>query len=279
MKSFRVLAWTTPFVLASFSLVAVAQELPTGLEVARRINARDEGVTSTRRITMELIDRSGYVRTRETIFFRRYVPGEKAGDAGEKWIVLFYQSPATIKNTAFLSHDFLESKRDDEQWLYLPALRRSRRIALRDRGKSFLGTDLSFDDVRNETKVTVSDYRWKTLRTEDVEGHPCVVVEAIPVDEETAGYLGYSKVEFKVDTEIWIVREADYWDTTERHLKTSRQLDIRTVDDIWTPHRVEVTNHRSGHRTHFTYSEIRYGVPMAEDLFTERALRRGPPAL
>ncbi len=258
---------------------ASADELPDGLEIAKRINARDEGVTSTRNVTMELIDRGGSTRTRETVFFRRYVPGPEAGDSGEKWIALFYLSPATIKDTAFLSHDYLESKRDDEQWLYLPALRRSRRIALRDRGKSFLGTDLSYDDVRNETKVTITDYHWKTLRRDDLDGQTTLIVEATPVDKQTARFLGYSKIEFTIDTEIWMVREADYWDTAGRHLKTSRQLEIRRVDGIWTPHRVEVVNHRTLHRTHFTYSEIRYDMELPDDLFSERALRRGPPAL
>jgi hypothetical protein len=258
---------------------AAAQDLPDPLEIVGNINARDEGLTSTRNIKMELIARDGNVRTRETVFFRRYVPGTEAGDAGEKWIVLFYLTPTTIKDTAFLSHDYLESKRDDEQWLYLPALRRSRRIALRDRGKSFLGTDLSYDDVRNETKVTASDYHWTTLRREEVDGKPAVVLQAIPVDKQTARFLGYSRVEFTVDTEIWMVRSADYWDPADRHLKTSRQLDIRAIDGIWTPHRVEVLNHRTFHRTRFTYSEVRYGAELPEDLFTERALRRGPPAL
>ncbi len=271
------LARLSGMLLAGVLAVPAWSELPEGREIARRINARDEGVTSTRHITMELIDKSGYVRTRETVFFRRYVEGKEAGDAGEKWIVLFYLSPATLKDTAFLTHDYLESKRDDEQWLYLSALRRSRRIVLRDRGKLFLGTDLSYDDIRNETKVTVSDYEWRTLGEEVVDGQRCFVIEAIPVDPETERLLGYSKVEFKVDAEIWMVREADYWDRAGRHLKTSRQLDIRQVDGIWTPHRVEVSNHRTRHQTRFHYSEIRYGIDLPDDLFTERALKRGPP--
>jgi len=255
---------------------AAAQQLPTGREIAQRINARDEGVTARRHVTMELVDRSGYTRTRETVLFRRYAKGAD-GSAGEKWIALFYLGPPTIKDTAFLTHDYLESKRQDEQWLYLPALRRTRRIGLRDRGKSFLGTDLSFDDVRNETKVTISDYTWKTLGTSEVDGHPCLTVEATPVDAETARLLGYSRVEFAVDREIWIVRKAEYEDLGGRHLKTSHQRDIRQIDGIWTPHAVTVTNHRTGHSTRFAYSEIAYGVSLPDDLFTERALRRGPP--
>ena len=271
------------WVSLGLALPASAQEavsaggsaLPEALEVARQVNARDEGVTSSRRIVMELVDKSGHTRTRETVFYRRYVDVEDGPD--EKWLVLFYLSPAQIKDTAFLTRDFLESKLEDEQWLYLPALRRSRRIAMRDRGKSFLGTDLSYDDVRNETKLTITDYHWKTLRRAEVEEVPCIVIEATPVDKETSRLLGYGRVEFSVDPEIWMVRRAEYWDVAGRHLKTSHQRDIRQVEGVWTPHRVDVTNHRTRHRTHFTYSEVQYGVELPDDLFTERALRRGPP--
>ncbi len=259
-----------------FAIGANAQPLPEGEDIARAINARDEGITSRRYVTMELTDRSGYTRTRETVFFRRYAAGPD-GTAGEKWIALFYLSPPNIKDTAFLTHDFLESVEEDEQWLYLPALRRTRRIGLRDRGKPFLGTDLSFDDVRNETKVTVRDYNWKTLRESRVDGMPCIDVEATPVDEETARLLGYGRVVFSVDREIWMVRQAEYHDIAGRHLKTTLQQDIREIDGIWTPHTVSVQNHRTGHRTRFVYREIEYEIALPDDLFTDRALRRGPP--
>jgi uncharacterized protein len=257
-------------------LLAVAGEAageaawPPGEEVAQRINARDEGQASVRRVTMELIDRRGGVRVREALFFRRFFEDGKR-------TVIFYESPSSVRGTAFLTWDYAEADREDAQWLYLPALRRSRRISASDRGDYFLGTDLTYEDVKKETKVALEDYTWRTVGEEEVDGHRCLVVEAVPVSEAISRELGYSRVEFFVDAEIWIVRRAEYHDRADRHLKTSWVKEIRQVDGIWTPHRIEVANHRTGHRTIFTISDVDYGRELSEDLFTEAALRRGPP--
>jgi uncharacterized protein len=262
--------------LAVGALLAVAAAAtaeatwPSGEEVAQRINARDEGEASSRRITMELIDRRGGVRVREALFFRRFF-------AEEKRTVIFYESPTTVRGTAFLTWDYADADREDVQWLYLPALRKSRRIAASDRGDYFLGTDLTYEDVKKETKVALEDYTWRTLGEEEVDGHRCLRVEAVPVSEAIARELGYGRVEFFVDAEIWMVRRAEYHDRAGRHLKTSRVTEIRHVDGIWTPHRIEVTNHRTGHRTVFTISDVDYDRELPESLFTEPALRRGPP--
>lgn len=244
--------------------------LPEGVEVARRINARDEGLSSSRRIRMELIDKRGGVREREAVLYRRFF-----GD--DKRMVFFYRSPATIRDTAFLTYDYADIKTDDDYWLYLPALRKVRRIATRDRGKSFLGTDLSFEDVKKETKVSLEEYTWKSLRREELEGRPCVVIESIPIDEKTSRQLGYGRIVSWVDTENWMVRKADYYDRAERHMKTSRVSEIEQVDGIWTPHLIEVDNHKSGHRTVFRVDQVNNAVDIPEDVFTERSLRRGPP--
>jgi hypothetical protein len=251
---------------------AVEEEtLPEGSEVARRINARSEGEASVRRLVMELHDKRGGVRTRETLFFRRsFEDGTRT--------VLFFTSPANLKDTAFLSWDYADAEATDDQWLYLPALRKGRRIATRDRGKSFLGTDLSYEDVKKQTRVSPEEYRWRTIGREEVDGLDCVVVEATPVDAETADELGYGRVVLSVDTEIWMARKAVYQDVALRPLKTSRVLDVREIDGVWTPHRIEVAN-EDGHRTVFRMDDVRYDVSLPDDLFTERALGRGPPAL
>jgi outer membrane lipoprotein-sorting protein len=258
--------------LAPAAAPAQADEgaLPDGAEVARRINARDEGLSSSRRIRMELIDKRGSVREREALMYRRFF-GE------DKRMALFYLSPATIRDTAFLTHDYANVEAEDDYWLYLPALRKVRRIATRDRGKSFLGTDLSFEDVKKETKVSLEEYTWETLREEELEGRRCLVLESIPIDEKTRRELGYGRVVSWVDTENWLIRKAEIYDRADRHLKTSRIREIRQIDGIWTPHLIEVENHKSGHRTVFRIDQVNNAVEIPEDVFTERSLRQGPP--
>jgi hypothetical protein len=242
--------------------------LPSGDEVVARVNARDDGHQVSRTLVMELEDKRGNLRTRETRSFRK--------DFGEeRRSLLFYESPKNVKDTAFLTFDYAEPGRDDDQWLYLPALRKTRRISGADRGGAFLGTDFSYEDIKKETRIGVEDYAHKSLRREPVEGRPCIVVEHVPVSAEVARELGYGRVLTWVDEVIWIVRRAEYWDEKGEPLKTVLVTDIRPVDGIWTAHRLEARNQQTGHTTRFRFAEIDYATPVPDDRFTERALQRG----
>ncbi|NOX43236.1 MAG: outer membrane lipoprotein-sorting protein [Gammaproteobacteria bacterium] len=261
------------FALTSISIVnAAGAELPAGLQIAERINARDEGQMVSRNLTMEMIDRRGKKRVRETRGFRKYFSGE---NGEEKRTVIFYLAPKNIKETAFLTFDYPQAKKDDDQWLYLPAMRKVRRISASDRGDYFLGTDFTYEDIKKETKVTIEDYNRKTLREDNIDGHRVYVVESTPVSDEIAEELGYSKVIQWVDAEIWIVRKADFWDVRGNSLKTIHSTEISQVQGIWTTHRLEVVNHKTKHQTVFTFSEVDYQSPVKDSLFTKRTLRRG----
>ena len=246
----------------------VEAKYPSGQQIAERINARDEGVAVTRTLTMEMIKPNGKKRTRVTRGYRKYY-----GD--EKRTVLFYDSPRNIKGTAFLTIDYPSDGQDDDQWIYLPAMRKVRRVSAADRGDYFLGTDFTYEDIKKETKVELKDYSRKTLREEMLDGHRCYVVESIPVDDATAKELGHSRMLSWVDADIWIVRKAEFWDTRGNPLKTTLIKEIEKVQNIWTPHRMEVENHKTGHKTIFSFSDIDYDSPVPEHVFTIQSLERG----
>jgi len=258
--------------VATSSSYAVENSLPSGLEIADKINARDEGQTVSRRLTMEMIDRRGKKRVRETQGYRKYFPGT---NGEEKRTVIFYLTPRNVKDTAFMTYDYPQASKDDDQWLYLPAMRKVRRISASDRGDYFLGTDFTFDDIKKETKVTIEDYNRKTLRTDTIDGHKVYVVESTPVSKEVAKELGYSKVVQWVDADIWIIRKAKFWGIRGKELKTISSSEIKQVQGIWTIHRMEVVNHKTKHRTNFTFSEVDYETQVKDALFTKRTLRRG----
>lgn len=248
------------------SSLSTAAELPSGDDIAQRINARDEGVAVARNLTMRMTDRHNKVRIRETRAFRKYY-----GD--EKRTVIYYLKPKNIKDTAFLTYDYAE--KEDDQWLYLPAMRKVRRISASDRGDYFLGTDLSYEDVKLETRVSVKDYIRKTIGEDEIDGFHCYVVEEIPIDNETAEELGHSRREICVDDNIWIVRQSVFWDTQKKLLKTIHFKDITQVQGIWTAHIIEVENHKTGHTTKFTFSDVQYNEEVNDRVFTQNALKRG----
>ena len=174
-----------------------------------------------------------------------------------------------------MTFDYPEVEKDDDQWLYLPAMRKVRRISASDRGDYFLGTDFSYEDIKKESKVTIEDYTWKTIGEETLDGHDCYVTEAIPVSKEIAKELGYGRTKAWVDKEIWMARKIDYWDTRGNYLKTNHITDIRNVQGIWTLHQMDVQNHKTDHHTRFTFSDIDYKSGVDDDVFTKRALKRG----
>jgi len=253
--------------LLSTSL-AFSADLPSGDTVASNINKRDEGVSVSRLLTMEMTDKRGKNRVRETRGFRKYY-----GD--EKRTVIFYLSPKNIKDTAFLTYDYPDADRDDDQWLYLPAMRKVRRISASDRGDYFLGTDFTFEDIKLETRVSLKDYTFKTLGESEVDGKHCIILESTPKSKKIAKELGYSRVEQCIDDEIWMARESKMWDVKGKPLKTIHVHDIRQIDKLWTTHTMEVKNHKTGHNTKFTFSDVSYEKSVSDSLFSQKSIKRG----
>jgi len=259
---------TTALLLIGTQTIAANTPLPTGEQIAKNINARNEGISQSRNLKMILTDKRGKERIRETVSYRKYF-----GD--EKRTVIHYLKPRNVKKTAFLTYDYPQANKDDDQWLYLPAMRKVRRISASDRGDYFLGTDFTYEDIKKESKVTLEDYSRKTLREEVLDGHPIYVIEAIPVNNEVAEELGYGKVIQWVDKDIWMTRKSEFYDTRGKHLKTTLFKDIKQVDGIWTAHRLEVDNHKTDHKTTFIFSDVIYDKEVRDDFFTQRAIRRG----
>ena len=244
--------------------------LPTGESIVRRVNARDEGESVSRTWAMDLVEKDGTIRARTLRSYRRrFGEDERA--------VLFFEDPPTVKGTALLTFDYADPTRPDDQWFYLPALRKSRRVALAERGRAFLGSDFSFEDMKRETQLSLSDYAWQTIGEEIVDGHRCFVLEATPADERVARELGHGRVRVRVDAEIWFPRFAEYWELNGAPQKTIRLFDVAKVQDIWTAQRIEAENLATGHRTTLRFREIDFRAEIPEELFSEAALRRGAP--
>jgi len=246
-----------------------AGETPSGDEIARKLHERPDGRTAVRTLTMTPVNRRGKVRKRRLRSWRKDDP------EGVRRSLLVFESPPNIRDSAFLTWDYPESEREDDQWIYLPALRKVRRIPAAKRGGRFFGTDFSYDDIKTEGRGQIEDYRHRALGSEVVDGRRCYVVEAVPVDERRAAELGYGRVLQWVDPTNWMIRKTRIWDERGRELKTVFYREIRRVDGIWTALRVEAENHRNGHRTVLEFSELRYDVPVDDARFRRESLKRG----
>ena len=239
-----------------------------GRQIMVAVDGRDEGTTQRSRIRFELTDRHGRSRIQEATVLRRY-------DDEDKEQVLFYREPSNVRGTAFLTYDYADPKREDDQWLYLPAARKTRRISASDRGDYFLGTDLTYEDLKRQNKVSLSDWKFDTVGRDEIDGLSVHVVEGKPVSDGVAEELGYSRALWYVEPESATIRKSENWDRQGNPLKTVRFEDIRKVEGIWTVHEIVVENHKTGHSTRLNISDVDYGVEIRRGTFDQRALSRG----
>ncbi len=254
--------------LMSFPITSIGQDLLDGKTIAENTYNRDEGISMSRKLIMKLKDKRGKIRVRETVSLRKYFGKEKK-------IAIFYETPTSVKGTAFLTFDYPEANRDDDQWLYLPALRKTRRISAANRGDYFLGTDLTYEDIKLETRISKEDYTYITLGKENIDGRAMYVVEGTPKNKSISKELGHSKVKFWVDADRWIMRKAESWDVAGNFLKTVEIKDFKKIQNIWTYHTIHVINHKTKHETEFVFKDIVYNGDLSDDYFTEEALVNG----
>ena len=162
--------------LRSWPLMKLLTTTPRcGLEVAKKVDAVDDGDNATSTLTMILIDKKGHQRVRSLKKF--------AKDKGVDTLsIIYFLKPNDVKNTAFLTYDYKDSNRDDDQWLYLPALKKTKRIASTDKSGSFMGSDFSYADM---TDRNVEDYNYKIKKETVVRGKDVWILEVIPKTQKT----------------------------------------------------------------------------------------------
>ena len=226
--------------LMCFSVLQVmAQEnVQSGLEIMTRIDERDDGDDQTSTATFQLINKRGQTRKRNTVRTWKDYDGK---DGFDTKMITFFESPPDVKGTGFLSWSYLEEDKDDNQWLYLPALRKTKRISASNKGDSFMGTDFTYDDM-GDRKVNEDTH--KLLKTEALNNAPCYVVESIPKEDR---YI-YSKKITWVDQANWLPFKVEYYDRKDRLLKTLT-TEWHQVDKIWTWQKAVIDcsrNHEGG---------------------------------
>ncbi len=260
------------FVVLAFlfaaSLRTQAGEPITADQIIDNVESVPEGLHATSKLFMKMVDKRGKVRKRETINYRKYF-GE------EKRTVLFYTSPSNVKGTGFLTYDYPSVETDDDQWLYLPALRKVRRISASDRGDYFLGTDFTYEDIKQSGKVDKRDYDFSLLGEDVFDGVASYRIEAVPKNEKIAKELGYGKLSIWVNKSNWVILKIDYWDKKGKSLKTYTADEIVKIEGVWTRQVMEVKNHITGHYSRFEFKDVDYSTPVNDKKFAVQALNRG----
>jgi len=254
-----------PYLIAGlfFCLIAVpvrGAEL-TGRDVMVKAEERPEGDDQRSIMKMTLINKRGKTRERSVLMYsRKYGKDSKS--------LMYFQSPGDVKGTGFLAWDYDDPEKDDDQWLYLPALKRSRRISGSSKNDYFMGTDFTYDDMGGRN---VDEDAHTLLRQEEADGHTCWVVESKPKDED---YM-YSKRVSWIRQDALVAAKVDFYDGRGSSLKTLTVSDIRQQDGIWTAFKMEMNNIQENHKTIIEMEEVRYNIGLEDSLFRVSTLERG----
>lgn len=216
-------------------------------------------------VTMTLIDDRGEQRLR-----KMSIRSKLKGNGLDSAVMTRFEQPADIKGTGFLQIE--DSAGDDNIWVYLPALGKTRRLASNNKRDSFFGTDFSYGDI---LLPAVEKYRHTLLRTENVDGADCFVIESRPLDVKTRDDTGYDRKLTWVDSRNFVERKVEYYDTSNALLKTQLTFDVQEVEpqrQRWLSMRREMTNHQTGHKTLYGFDSVDVNNSLADGWFSVRNL-------
>ena len=237
-------------------------------EIMEKVDAREDGDNMIADLEMILIDKSGHKRFRKLRSFTK----DKGEDTQR---LMFFLEPADVKDTGFLTYDYYEGFKDDDQWLYLPELKKTKRIASSDKSSSFMGTDFSYADM---TRRVLDEWNYKILKEDQVRGKKVWLIETSPVDKKVEDRYGYTKSVVFVRQDIFFVVRAVSWVKEGRKLKYFDVRELEKIDGIWVGtklHMKTVKNKRTLHQTEFNFNRIKFNQEVQEDLFTIRRLEKG----
>ena len=239
--------------------------------IMEKVDARDDGDNQVSDMEMILIDKRGKERIRKIHAFSK--------DKGEDILkLMFFQHPADVKDTAFLTFDYDDPDKDDDQWLYLPALRKTKRIASTDKSGSFMGSDLTYSDM---TSRNLEDYDYtfyEKAKEKEVKGVKTWVIWSVPRSKDIIKETGYEKSLIFVRQDNFFVIRALHWvrDGGYKKYMDIKKLDL--IDGIWVATEMHVTKKKGKntvHKTILSFRNVKFNQSLDFDMFTVRRMEKG----
>lgn len=231
-----------------------------GLEIAKEAEKRESGFGDfTSELNMTLRNRHGEESTRHI----RVKTLEVIGD-GDKSLSIF-NTPRDVKGTAFLS--FSHKEGPDDQWLYLPALKRVKRISSNNKSGPFMGSEFAFEDLSSQE---VEKYTYKYLRDENLNGMDSFILERYPVDKKS----GYTRQVVWFDKAEYRPLKIVFYDRKNALLKTLEYDDYKKyIDKIWRAHSMSMVNHQTGKSTLLTWKDYKFRNGYTDRDFNKNSLK------
>ena len=232
-----------------------------GLAIAKERKIRDLGwEDSVSTVTMTLRNAQGEESLREM-----RMKSLEVADDGDKGLTIF-DTPKDVKGTAFLNFSHIEKA--DDQWLYLPALKRVKRISSRNKSGPFMGSEFAYEDL---SSFEIEKYSFKFLAEEQVDGIDCYKVEQIPTDKNS----GYTRQVAWVDKEHFRGQKVEFYDRKKSLLKTLTFSQYKLyLDKYWRPMQMDMLNHQTKKSTELKTASLEFKTGLKDSDFNKATLKR-----
>jgi len=249
--------------------VNIAEAAPPDARwIMEQVDDRDDGDNMVVDSLMILIDKKGNERRREMKIYSK--------DKGKDSLRMqFFLAPADVKDTGFLTHDFYSGEEDDDQWLYLPDLRKTKRIATSDKSSSFMGSDFSYADM---TRRVLDEWNYKVLKEDEVNGKKVWLIEAVPISQKVEDRYGFKKSILFVRQDIFMEVRAIHVLQDGNKVKYMEVKRLEEIDGIWvaTERWMKTTkNKRTLHSTKLIWDNVKLNQDLDESFFSVRQLEKG----
>ncbi|MFH1717761.1 MAG: outer membrane lipoprotein-sorting protein [Planctomycetota bacterium] len=254
------------FVLG-FSLPVLAsdkpQEAPDVQTIVNKANvvAYYQGDDGKAKVTMTITDKQGQKREREFTILRKDIK-----DGGDQKYFVYFQRPADVRKMVYLVHKHAEVKKDDDRWLYMPALSLVKRIAAGDKRTSFVGSDFLYEDVSGRS---LEEDTHELIKTTD----EVFVVKNVPKQPDTVEFNYYN---VSIDRKTYVPAKMEFFDKEDKLYRVIESRKVEKIQDFYTVVQSVVSNLKTGSKTEMAFSDVRYNLGLDENIFTERYLHRPP---
>ena len=258
MKLTHILLGTALFFAGSFAFAQTAQE------IAQKVHDLPEGKTSSSTATLTLIDKNGKTRVREVATYEM-----KEGTT--KKSVMVFRTPKDVAGVSYLSFDYPDnpdgSVKDSDSWLYLPAMKKVRRVSGSSKDDDFQGTDFTYDDLGDRS---LGKDTFAILGEESVSGIPCWILEYRAKDKNAK----ISRRVYWIGKDNYVTYKGEFYDKAGKLKKTLACEEITQISGYWVIQKMTMTNVQSKHSTVYETKNKQFDIPIDANYFTVSALER-----
>jgi len=249
----------TLFFCTTFTLAQTPEE--RGLQIAGKADTENTGFeNSSAKMTMILKNRHGQKSTRYLYHKALEVNGD-----GDKSIIVF-NSPRDVKGTAILT--YTHKSGSDDQWLYLPAIKRVKRISSSNKSGPFMGSEFAYEDLSSQE---VEKYTYKYIKEEDLNGTNTYVVERYPVDKKS----GYTRQIVWYNSDNYRIEKVEFYDRKNSLLKTLTYKKYKLyLDKFWRADEMLMVNHQTDKETLLLFEDYQFQINLTKNHFTQNSLKR-----